>query len=1446
MREIYYKYITIILGSLLVWLIGVPYLFSRAVPIVCENITFNSSYEIKIEKPRLYTSIIPNAVIKADSVTVRAKENNDKFELKGLKMKLRLLPLLSGRIHINNIQLLDLNMNTKVENMNIDDKLAIQNVKIEKFVCDGVKINNYKICLYNKSEQTELLGGNIDYRLSPRYLKLNIEGQLKQGNEKSEIKTSLFLPKNKNLKKTEFNVLLSNLNLKNFENYIKAFLPEDTTDIRGIVNVSADKNSLEAKFNNFALIRKDEANSIVFPKNITLNSGLSVTGKSLFIKEANLKSDNINLIVGGVISDYLSKQNPSFNLNVQINKSKIEDFISMLPPFKTEDIDAYKLKKYRFYGDIIGNLNIKGTAPEPSINGDLYINNGVLTKPIPNANGATVKLKFLGKYLNFDVLVPANMSEKVMVKGGVELYNVKYSDMRVWSTNKVDLALAEEKVVPIHEILNFVIGPVPIMDITGIGNIDITIKGNRKNPHVWGALNFHSAFAKFKEMPDLKLTSADAVLTFDDENAVFNLKNGIINNKKVDINGTCNLAGKFDFDVFSNNQNLAELYNAVKTSTLVDELKTMLPDFDSLSGLVNLKLKVYGSIKDIEDIKYNENFFTKGNLELLGNDFELKKVKVHNTKGIVNFNNTDADLDVLSQIGASPLSLKAVVKNNIADAQVSITNLNLSELMTVKDNFQKDYTNIYTDVNLKYKGRTDVIEYDKVDLIAKVVGTAKNNKLKISDGVVTVKNDRLQIQDINGSFLDTLTAFDVNLKVDNISTNPAFNGKIKLQDFDLSLISKFAEFSLVPQNIRELINQIKFERGKININALISNNNVNASTNLGGITFSYIPLNLPIKIVNGSVYIRKNNLGLNKINLIADEMPILADGKINNIFTDQKFDLYFNLKPKQDFVDKYFNNNRIYPLKIRGDIVYWLKLNGTKEDFNIQSEANLAKDSAIYYLGATVGDIENGIVLNLDANLLKQKFLKVKEFSYDKLITSQSKRTTRLNMLKVNGGIDLVSEDFVFHDLKVKTGYPTDARIFNIMFRKPNIKQGQFTSDLKFNGKLSNPKINGVFKIVETNIPFLDTTIKTISIVFKEKAIELVSVGEVLGNEVKFKGLLRNKLVPPYYVESGELQTKVLDLNYITEKLKSAHVNENNALDTFGYFDIKNTVIKSLKLSADEIKLRNLTANNVNAVARMNEKSNFSLNDFKFTISDGVLNGDFEYNLANNNIKLDMKAKNINANDLSIALFDLKNQIYGALTGNLKLSCNGSDFNRCMETLNGSAEFNVTDGRMPKLGSLEYLLKAGNLVKGGFTGLSINGVIDILTPLKTGDFSEIYGKMAISEGVAEDIEISTKGKDLSLFITGNYNFSNSQADMEVLGLLSKKISTMFGPLGNVSLNTLFNVIPGVDLSKNSRVLDNINKIPGIELSGKAFRKFIAEINGDINSDNYVSSFKWIN
>ena len=1448
MRRDLYKYTVIIFSVIIFWLCIIPLMFSWIVPVICENLSYNSPYDVRIETPRLRLSITPVALFNAGSVLIKEKNGDNCLQVQDLKLRIRILPLLSGRVHIDNIHAENIGAEAFLDENIKPDKHILNFVKKTKIICDSVEINKLHVDLLQKgnSHHATCIAENILYINNGRYIKLNFKNEVSIDDAVSKEEINIYLPKDNNVKKSIINIHISNLDTAPIMDYLKEYLPKDIVSSKGIIDADVDKQHLRAVLKNIEVRNKDDAKSIIFPEQLSIVSGLNLTRKTITIDNAEVKSQNIDMVINGTISDYLDRPIPVYNLNVRLNKSKIEDFIGMLPAFKTEDIDSYKLKKYKFFGDIIGNFSVKGDNLEPSVNGHIYVNNGILTKPIPNAAGASVKLDFKGKYLNFDVVVPAGYSEKVNVKGGVELYNVKYSDMRVWSTQNVDLATAEEKVVPIHEILNFVIGPVPIMDIKGKGNIDILIKGNRKNPHVWGTLNFKGVTTSFIEMPDLIMTNADAVLNFDDENAVFNLKKGLVNGRDINIDGNCNLSGKFDFDILTKNQNLEYLYKSIKTSSMVNEVKNMIPQFDIVQGASDLRLKVYGNIKDIAYLQFNKNFFIKGALELLGNTFKYQGIVIHNSTGVINFDNTNAQLNISSFIGYSPLNLSAVISGNLAEVVISVPKLNLRDIIPKNDKFVHDAANIFVNINAKYKGRLDIIEYDKAEFDAQILNVAKNNKLKLSNGKISLKNGKLQIKDINGSFDNTNSSFNIDLRADNISSNPVINGSISLKDFELSLINFFGESEIIPAEIRRLIKTVRFKNGKINMSAKISNNNVNASTNIGGIEFVYTPLELPVKIINGSIYAKKNYLGLNKINFMADDMPILVDGGINSIFTKPDFNLYVNTKPKQTFIDKYINNNRIYPVKLKGDIVYLARLRGTPDNFNIETEANLSREASIYYLGAMVGDIENSIILSLDMNVINKNLLKIKEFSYDKLIDSQNKRRTRLNMLKASGGIDILNNDLHFSDLKVKTGHPTDARVLNILFKKPNIKQGQFSSDLRINGNLSYPHITGTYKLMEADIPFFDTTIKTISLVFRDKTIELFSKGEVLGNDIIFKGVLRNKLTIPYYIENAELYAKDIDLNHITNKLKSAPANDLSSLDSFAAFDIKSTIIKNLKLKADRILLRNITASDVEAVLSLTDKKVFNVEKVKFNVAQGHIDGRFAYNLLNYNTWIHLYAKNISANDIAVAMFDLNNQIYGNLTGNMKLSCKGSDFNKCMNTLNGSVMFDVTDGRMPKLGSLEYLLKAGNLVKGGLTGISLNSVMDVLIPLKTGNFSEIYGKMSVKNGVTNDIEISSRGRDLSLFITGSYNFGSSNAEMEILGLLSKNISTMLGPIGNVSLNTLFNVIPGVDLSKNSKMLDKINKIPGLELNSKAFRKFIAEINGNINGDNYVKSFRWIN
>ena len=1446
MRKIFNKYIIIILCFYAFWILGLPFIFAKTLPFVLQKINEKTLYKIEITNPYLRLSFLPTAVLKADELKIEEKQSKDYTLIHRPYIKIRILPLISGRLHINKMQADEIVINALLKKEMELDKDFFKKLQSVKVQCDEVNINRFLISLWQANVKNPVIytGKDVLYKRNGRYVKLKFSSKVDINNSVSSAEADLYLPRNNDVNKSVIDIKIKNFNLAPLGEYLKQYLPAGLIKVEGIINVNVNKTKLQAVFDNCSVIMKDSAKSIILPEKLFVNSDFNLTSRTIKFERAEIKSSNIHTTFDGTVTNYMDTPRTLAKLNFQLYESQVMDIVKLLPPIITEDFNVYKLKQNKVWGKTIGNFSISGDLKEPSVTGDVFINDIILNRPIKNALGATVKLKFTGKYLNYDVDVPAGGSERVWVKGGVELYNVKYADMRIWSTRHVDLSLAEEKVLPIHEVLNFIIGPVPIMDVKGDGNIDIIVKGNRKDPHVWGVLNFYNVTTYFNEMKDLVLQNGEAVLSFNDRNASFATKKGVVNGKPIDINGICNLEGKFDFNVKSSKQELSGLYKALKTATMIDDVQEILPKLDGCGGLADLDLKVYGAVKYVEDLEFNKNFSAKGIITLLGNNISMQGVTLKNTKGTLEIDGINAKADVTSELGSSKLSAKAAVNNKIADVDIDIPKFNLNDIIPAK--LQNELGNIILSVKAQYKGKINEIEYDKVKFIADILGTTPDNKLKLSKGRIVLDKDELAVDNLNGSIEDSI--FNINLIADKISTKkPNLNGNIQAKSFDLSLINLLANYPFVPEDWKKQINTVKFNKGeKINLNARINNNKINAYTDLGGISFVYAPLNLPIKIINGSLIMRSNNLRLNKINFLADEMPVLADGEIYDILSKQNFDMYFNSKPRQDFIDKYINRNQIYPIKIKGDIVYSLRAKGVKDDFDVKADANMSKDSSIYYLGATVGDVENAIVLNLDTKVLKQNILKIREFSYDKLISSQSGRDTKLNMLKARGGIEVFEDDLAFNNLHIKTENPTDARIFNIIFRKPNIKQGQFTSDLHFNGKLSNPKLLGSFHIFETNIPFLDTTMKNITLLFKDKTIELTSSGEVLGNDITIKGVMKNKLTPPYYINQANLQTKLLDLNYIVNKLKLSQVDNYQTFETFEGFDLTSVIIKNIKLEADSIHLRNIVAERFSADASLNEKGIIDVSKFQFNIANGVLNGRYRYNLSDNKTGIKLKAKNIDANDLSIALFDLNNQLYGDMTGDVELSCDGTNFDNCMKTLNGHTIFDVSDGRMPKLGSLEYLLKAGNLLKGGLTGLSINSIVDIITPLKTGEFSNIHGNINIKDGIARNMEITSTGRDLNLYISGNYNFSTADAEMEVLGLLSKKISTMFGPIGNLSLNTLFNAIPGVDLSKDTVILEKINKIPGIELSSKAYRKFIAEIKGNINGEDYVTSFKWVN
>ena len=1464
MLKKYAKYIYLILIFYLVWLIVLPctcnLIYNAFSEKIQTTIKSTTGLNLEVKNFRIRTSLLPNISIKANEINAYKKDGNKSLEVIRPKINIRILPIFVGKIHINKLSADNIQANFALDNKNnlyLGDYLIPKlEVKIEpnKFDIKKINLKKYNIKLYEKGRKNEFTGGNLKFKNTHKHLVFKSNSTI---NKTCLANFDLDLSKTRKIKKSKCNIEVKNLNLADFSPIITSYF-KDIKSTNGKINITTKKDHISTSITGLRIDYFDKASSIIFPKEVKINSYFKIYNNTLDIKHIFVETNGLKTDTTGKIKNLISRS-PRFDITTDVKCNDLRSSALMLPNIETVDIDTQKIKKYPFYGTMNGKIAVKGCLPTPDMYGELKIRDGILEKPIPRAKGnANIDINFAGKKLLLNVDVPAGDNEWVKVYGDINIYGDKFAHLFVKSSESVCLDVAEFVVNRLHEFLKFEVGPVPIMDIKGFGSADLKIVGTKKDPHIWGIFKFRNTSAKFLEVNNLELKNASGILEFKDRVAYFINKTGTLHGKPATVEGTCTLFGDLDFNVTAKNQKLSDLLTIITTSKMLEFAKPMVPELTNVKGNADFILNLKGQkVLHIEDLKINENVIPQGYIKLLGNSFMFENLNIKNMKGLITFKRTDCDVDLKGNLSKnSNITIKGYLQDNLANLKIITPRIVVTEVFAKELKF---IDNLAIKLDAKYKGNIQKIDVAGIDAKIDIL---KNNQpvknCKISSGQLTLKHSTLRVQNLYGYLQQN--PFSANFSVKNITNRgfdinkSKFSGNFKCKNFDLTALNTLKSIAILPTELQNIISNINVTKGITDIDFEARNNNLNSVLNLNNIDFTYAIkegekqeiVNVPIKLINGQVILKNNTINLKKMNCLIDEMPILFFGKVNNIYKNPKYNIYINSKLVQNVFTKYWNAYNIYPIKVVGDIVSTITVSGDKNHTHINSNTKMEENSSIYYMGATIGDALNPITLSIDADVHKQETIKLNKFSYSKLIASQNNKQNELPLLNITGEIRKKGKIYNFKNLTIKSKNPADASLFNIIFKKPTIKQGAFVSDLNISGSSTNPKILGTFNLANVEMPYLNTTIKELNLNFKPKTINIISKGEVMSNYIMGSVELNNVLTPPYTVNDAYVFINSLDINNLINQIKQLELKGISSaistdLDTttnsIGLFKIKNARIR-----AGQILIKNITASNLEAICTLDKKK-LAIESFNFDMAEGIISGNLKYNLKNNFMNMSLSANKVNANSLTTALFDLPNQIYGDLTGQIEISCDATNDKTRNNTLNGFGNFNVANGKMPKLGSLEYLLKASNLLKGGITSISMNSIIDIVTPMEKGEFSNIHGRFRIKDGMAKTVEIHSIGKNLSLYITGTYDFINTVANMKVYGQLSRKISTVLGAAGNISLNSLFNKIPGVS---TSQFINDLNKIPGIDLSNKSTRRFVVEILGDINGEDFVKSFKWIN
>ena len=1445
-----------------------------------EKIVFKETgYKVTLENPILKMGLIPSVQVKAQGFAVLNDDNSKAIDVANPYINIRLLPLLFKKIDIHEFSASNIEANF------VFDKES--RLKLGQYVIEipkeksQFKLNHAKVELggYNLNLEDFVLNKKISLDgqylsiknfVDGKHLDLSTVAEIKVGSKKTFIKSDidLKLPLTEIFdNQCDISGHIANLDLSDFSMYAKYLSKDKIKSLSGKINFTAQTmlapdNHKQIKtdlyLDNLNILGDDEVKTISHKGRLVVKTNVTALKNGMKVNEAKVVGDGINAFVSGKIKR-LNSKNPNLDLKLTVNKSRADSIIALLPAEQdlSPDMNLYLLKQTVFKGDVVGNIDIKGKATMPDVVGNVLVSNAYMVKPIPNAEKATIKIAFLGDKLNLDVRVPTSSSQTVWVKGLINLYS-KYSDLMITSTDSVDLKTAQIVLNPLHKILHFELGPVPIMDITGKGGINLHVIGTRQSPHGWGQFYFNDATVSFLDIHNMQIKNASGTLDFDNQNTLFQSKTALLNGKPISVKGTCSLLGVLNFNVATNGQDVAKLFKTIKTSPMLTDIQKLIAPIENVSGLVNANINLYGKVKDPKDIVFNKNLFAKGSVDFLSNAIKLKSVPIAltNMSGVLNFDNMDAAFNLQSKLNNSQMKASGTLKNNTCNVEVVSHKFNIGDGLkmlagNVKLPYSKDLSTINTSFVAKYKGDVQDIDYKNITLHGNIYSNkGAKSAIIVDNAKFELKNSTFKLAKLQGTFRKS--PYYLSLNVNKLfENNRIINGEGKIKAFDLNLINENTFLQVLPPQVAKMLKEFEVLNGNIDVATKIRNNNVNLFSVLDNVSFLYKPKQAKYTIASGNVLLKNDVLYLNKINSQLDKMPLFINGNVANIQKNPKLNLYINAKPTQEFFDQFFNNNALYPIKLKGDVIVTTRANGEMNNLNTNSIINILENSSLYYMGASIGDVENPVKITLD-NTYSPNKIKINTLQYDKIITSQNNKPYAKKQLTASGNLNLQKNNVIgFNNLRIKTQAPTDAKIFNIIFRKPFMKQGVFTSDLVLNGNSIAPRIKGKLDVTSVDIPFFDSVVRDVNLDFKNDKIFVKSRGTVLTNDINLNAVIKNQLTPPFIVEKAKLKLPDLNINKITDTIRDieAEATRNNlhtGTSENQDVDISQLIIQKAEIEADKVKVRNINADNFVAELELNKQGLLDMRNFKFEIAQGAVFGKLKHNINKHSTNLDIQLDNANAAIMAEALFDLRGQVYGNVNGHFTLNCSGNSQDDCFKTLSGDGSFKITDGRMPKLGSLEYLLKAGNLLKGGFTGLSINSLIDLVTPLKTGDFESIMGDIHISNGIADKISVYSSGNDLNMYMTGSYNILTSVADMNIYGSLTKNITTVFGKIKNVSLNTLFNTIPGVnDLTEKLLLQEEIAKIPNIKNVTDIYRIFYVDINGDINGENYVKSFKWV-
>lgn len=1322
-----------------------------------------------------------------------------------------------------------------------------------------------------------------------------------------DLKLKFPLNKNLDFKDYRLEANIKNIDFSYFHPYIVEFASKDIKDFKGIGSLTIlpaegkklSKNPLEFRLNMenvfVNIFKNGHDNFIDIPNKSSALLATSFQKGEIFIDNFKFNKDRIDIKAYGVLKNVSTPKSINPDITFEIKDSSLASILKIAPDYLIKMQQDYipNLKKYNANANVNAKFQVKDRFRYPNMYGYIKLNDVYLIERPKNVKTSSGDCTFNGDkvFINVDANLPPS-GQKLTVKGETEIKELPFAKFDIQSSKGVDIEFAHRILIPIHKIFGFQLGPLPFMTVSGNGEISLKTEGTRESARLNGYFRTKNGVATLNGL-NTKLFNGNLNLLFKDKKIIFDNTTGVVEGAKIRIDGNSDVTGNLDLRVNIFDVNAKKALDVVKASDMVLALLNggkFLDAYTNPTGNIDFNMRLWGKVSSVSEEDFtdfskmepSDDLKAKGTITFKNNNIDIfPEIKASKVNGKLDF--TDfVSLNLNADIYSSPFNMTGTVvpdikasrkrseQPQIVDLVFKSKDVKSSDLFKffydnqegfqAKNKITPELYEFLNNINFKFaanvraKGKVNpddaMIDMKKFTLEGWATGmNYKNSDVMFNSGEVKFKDQKIIFKNLNK------TIWGANI-VTNGELDKIFDDyfipdlDFKLVSLPFEKVSKLA-YGIEDKNVQKILNDFGEFKGNLNGDFKYNKNGFFGHTNLNNISLHDKKRDLPVFLNSGDLRFSNSQMKLNALNMSYGHTPVYLDAVLDDFGTAKPaFNVYLSTNLNEESLDKLLNPMLQFPLKTKGEFTLKGRLRGKLDDYTVFSSVILNPGTDLYYMGANLGDTSSKREINSRIDF-KNDEINIKKIGYQKFILSQNNKQTPYEMIKLSGGVKMQDGKIFLNNLKFNTPNPAPARLLNIVFKKSVLKQGTFTSDVLLNGSVFKPDARGAVKFSNVDVPLYESKIRDVDLTLDENLIKAVFEGTGMGSDIKIVSEIVNSPALPVVINKAEISSKVIDLNAFINGLSNFAKAQKSTDPTAKQAYVLSPTdfeVKNGKFAADEIHYNNIKAQNFKGTFKHTKDGIFIFDDIIFDIAGGKIKTDGSYEFDTTKFTINSEIENCDANTLVTDILGTKNQIFGKTNGKIFLT--GRELNTAggINTVKANVDFAIYDGKMPKLGSLEYLLRAGNLLKSGIMGFTINNVIEVLIPYKTGDFKKIYGDFIVENGKVDKMNIYSKGDNLSIYTSGNYDIATNIGDFEVLGKLSTKISNLLGPVGNASVNSLVNFITNNKLNKDSKddLVQNVEKIPDIAHGSGDFRLFAVKILGDLNADSFVKSFNWLN